>query len=438
MGSMSVDGLASGLNTSQLIAQLMQVEAIPQTQLKARVSSTNKVITALQGLNTRLASIVTAGEKLADPKTWSALKATSTDTSVAVTAGTGATAGSITFDVVRLAQAHSEVGPEITWPEGREPDTTVTTTLNLHVGGTSTAISVQSDDPRALAKAVNDADAGVRAAAIQVQPGVYRLQLTAAQTGAAGTFTFDVDGAASSMVRQGQDAELSLGGDLTVRSASNTFTDLLPGTTIILSKPASGVTVAVDPDPVTTTSAASALVGALNTVLQDIKSQTRPAAQGVAAASAGVLLGNSTIRNLNQALLSASSGAIGSDVVASTGLQITRDGTVTFDEAKFNELVAADPARAQQLVTGLAQQITTVAKDASRSGDGSITQLITSREGTVRDLNDRIESWDRRLELREAGLKRQFSALEVALSNMSSQSQWLAGQLAGLMSASSS
>ncbi len=52
MGPMSIDGLASGLNTTQLIAQLMQVEAIPQTQLKATVASTNKVITALQGLNT--------------------------------------------------------------------------------------------------------------------------------------------------------------------------------------------------------------------------------------------------------------------------------------------------------------------------------------------------------------------------------------------------
>jgi flagellar hook-associated protein 2 len=437
MGSMSIDGLASGLNTTQLVSQLMQVEAIPQTQLKAKVASTNKVITALQGLNTRLASLVTAGEKLANSKTWSALKATSSDASVAVSTAAGASAGTLTFDVLKVAQAHSEASGEIAWADDRQPDTSVTTTLNLNRGGTTTAISVQSDDPRALAAAVNDADAGVRATAIQVRPGVYRLQLSSTETGTATAFSFDIDGVASNTVRQGQDAELSLGGDFTVRSSTNTFTNVLSGTTFTVSKPVTGASIAVESDHGAITAAASALVGSLNTVLQEIQSQTRAPVQGTTT-TAGTLIGNSTVRQVTQSLLSAASGAIGDDLVASTGLQITRGGTVTFDEAKFNELVATDPARTQALVTALANQIAAVAKDASKPTDGSISQLITSRQGTVRDLDTQIESWDRRLELRESALKRQFSALEVALSNMQSQSTWLAGQLAGLMSNSKS
>ena len=62
MGSTTtVDGLVSGMNTSQVISQLMQLAAQPQTNLKNAVTKENAVISAYQSVNSRLAALQTAG-----------------------------------------------------------------------------------------------------------------------------------------------------------------------------------------------------------------------------------------------------------------------------------------------------------------------------------------------------------------------------------------
>lgn len=442
MGGMSVDGLVSGLNTTDLVAQLMRVEAIPQDQLKSRVASTNKIITALQGINTRAASLATAATTLADPKTWSAVKAISSDTSVVVSASASAGAGAVTFDVVSTAKAHSVAGPEIEWPPaGGVPAPTATTITVTRAAQDPQEIEATSADPRDLAAAINaSGESGVTAAAIQVREGVYRLQLTAIETGADSTFDFSIENVAGAnlLMQQASDATISLNGTLPVTSETNTFTDVLPGTTFTISKEGlADVTIEVQSDSAAVTTAVSGFVNNLNVLLTDMASQTKaPVASSKAAA--GPLVGNSTIRRLNQSLLGASSGVVAGTTVASTGIEITRDGTVTFDEAALKDLLAADPVKAQEMITALATQVGDVATNASKSDAGAIGQLITNREGMVKDFTTQIESWDRRLELRESSLRRQFSALEVALSNMTSQSSWLAGQLAGLSSSANS
>ncbi len=74
---------------------------------------------------------------------------------------------------------------------------------------------------------------------------------------------------------------------------------------------------------------------------------------------------------------------------------------------------------------------------ASDKVDGTITTAITGRTGSIGRLNDSIEAWDLRLELRRTALTRQFTALETALSQMNSQSNWLAGQINSLPTAGS-
>ncbi|MBC7761380.1 MAG: flagellar hook-associated protein, partial [Candidatus Saccharibacteria bacterium] len=53
----SLDGLSSGLDTTSLITQLMTAEAAPQNLLKTQVTTSNTMISALQGLNTRMATL---------------------------------------------------------------------------------------------------------------------------------------------------------------------------------------------------------------------------------------------------------------------------------------------------------------------------------------------------------------------------------------------
>ena len=69
---------------------------------------------------------------------------------------------------------------------------------------------------------------------------------------------------------------------------------------------------------------------------------------------------------------------------------------------------------------------------ATQAGTGRIQVAIDNRTSTAKTLDDQIANWDSRLALREAFLKRQFSALESALGAAKNQSSWLAGQIAQL------
>src|SRR5688572_7332533 len=75
--AMSVDGLVTGLSTTDMITQLMKAEAMPQTALKNKVTAQNKAVTAYQAVNTKLAALTTAATALGADAAWNPVKATS-------------------------------------------------------------------------------------------------------------------------------------------------------------------------------------------------------------------------------------------------------------------------------------------------------------------------------------------------------------------------
>src|SRR3954447_21996047 len=101
--SMSIDGLVSGMNTTDLVNQLMQAEALPQTMLKNKVTTQNKVVTAYQNINTKMAALATAAKALGGADAWGAMKATSSSDAAVVTARAGASSGSLSFKVESVA-----------------------------------------------------------------------------------------------------------------------------------------------------------------------------------------------------------------------------------------------------------------------------------------------------------------------------------------------
>ncbi len=73
-----------------------------------------------------------------------------------------------------------------------------------------------------------------------------------------------------------------------------------------------------------------------------------------------------------------------------------------------------------------------MAKAASDSTTGTLTQAITGRNSTISEMDESIAAWDLRLELRRTSLQQTYTALETAMSTMQSQGTWLAGQIAQL------
>lgn len=463
MATMGIDGLVSGLETTSIINRLMQVEAMPQTMLKSRQTATTSLVAALQALNTKVASLAQTATKATTADAWSALKASSSASSVTATTttATGATqAGSLTFAVDRLATRQVS----LTAPSATVADLVVNGAVTVRAAdGTLTEVAV---DPAAsfsdVARALNGAGAGVSATVVTVG-GVERLQLSSTGTGEAAAFTLvpgtaaDAQAGAPALglgtVTAAQDAQVTLwpgsgivdanGDPVTVTSATNTFADVLPGVSFTVSAvEAAPVTLTVERDDKALSTLASNLVSAIGVVLSEIASRTAPTTttrdDGTTTVAGGLLSGDSAVRGLQQGLQSAASFPVDGVSPAEVGIVLGRDGTFTFDADAFASALAADPARVQKIVSGLAQRVADVATGASDATTGSLTLRVSGQQTFLKDLGAQIDSWDTRLALRRESLQRTYAALEVALSSMQSQSSWLANQLASLTSSSSS
>src|SRR2546423_7939569 len=146
----SIDGLISGMNTSQVISQLMQVEAQQQTGLKQKVKDQKTVIKSLQSVNSKVSALKTAADKLILPMTWQAAKAASTSDAVKATAKTGAPTGSWTFNVKALATAQTSTavvassGSIMTDPAAG---------VQITIGGVANQIDVTTDTAQGVVDA---------------------------------------------------------------------------------------------------------------------------------------------------------------------------------------------------------------------------------------------------------------------------------------------
>lgn len=453
--ALAIDGLASGLDTTNLIASLMKIEAIPQSQLKARLATTQGFVSALQSLNTKLASLADTAGALAKPGALKHFSAMTGSAAATATAGANAAEGSIDVTVDALARKQVLVTAQMeVWPAA-PPVLTIVDANGIHTE--VTAASTALDD---VASAVNAAGAGVTA--MKVASGtdaatgatLYRLQFSAVDSGVAGAVSIyrgssaDVTaGTATNILADGavetqaaRDAAITLWAGTTiarsVTSSTNTFTDVLPDVDLTVSATtATPLTLTVARDGAATADSAKSLVTALQSALSYIATNSAVTTGTTGSASSvrgGLFTGDSTVRNLQQRLQSAAMAPVDGRSPAEIGITITRDGRIEFDATVFADALAADPTRVENAVAAIAQRVAAVATEASDKFTGTVSRKITGQESLASSMTSQIVEWDRRLESRRFALERTYAALEVQLSTIQSQSAWLTSQLGAL------
>ncbi len=111
MGQIRSDiGLISGINTADIINQLIALEDRPITRVRAQNSNLQEQQQAFAGLSAQLLSLKLTAGRLTTPATFTATTSTSSDESVAtVSSGAGATPGDFRFSVRRLVSAQQTV-----------------------------------------------------------------------------------------------------------------------------------------------------------------------------------------------------------------------------------------------------------------------------------------------------------------------------------------
>lgn len=461
-----MDGLSSGLNTTSMISQMMQVEAAPQTKLKTKVETAQSVISSYQSVNAKLKATKSAADSMGSLSSWRALKATSSSTSVTATAtgGLAGLTGSVKFDVTSVARSQTTVlkVPDTT-AEGAFPST-----ITIQPGSWSTdgngvdqftavgdPVQVTIPEPRkaeSLTAAVNSAaDAngvslGIRAYPVTTTGNEGVVQFAGMKSGAANGFQIiglenSGTGGTGPETTSAKDAVLTMNpgtsAEYKVNSTSNTFSALMPGVTIAVSKEETGVTIDATSDSKAISDKMQALVDAANAALTEIKTQT---AYDPDTRAGSPLTGDFTVRQMNQELLSMISGGLSYDKTTTTtetvnfgslsqlGVSLSRDGQLSFDANVFAKAYADDPSKVQEAGMAFGSQVRSLSDKQSKT----VTNVITGRKNEIDSLNEQIDNWDVRLSVRKQALQRQYAALESSLGNLKNQGNWLSGQLAGL------
>ncbi|QSO50358.1 flagellar filament capping protein FliD [Alicyclobacillus curvatus] len=247
-----------------------------QGKLQSQVSS-------LQTLQSDLTTLQTAIQSLGSQSTWNSVTASSSNTNAAtISASSGAPQTSVSFTVNQLAQGQISTLSGLTATNATNPASTSNGTLTITGGLGNANVSISSGDSlNTIASNINNdaSTTGVQASVIPVNVSgstQYELMLSSTQIGATkGAFTINSSqGFALTSVQPAQDANLTLGtgsSGVMITSATNTFTNALPNTSITAVSTGTG-TISIQSDPQAVTKAMKALMDAYNSVESQVYS----------------------------------------------------------------------------------------------------------------------------------------------------------------------
>jgi flagellar hook-associated protein 2 len=288
---------------------------------------------------------------------------------------------------------------------------------------TSLAARIGSETTLATATLLNDGT--------QLAP--YRLSIASQTSGKAGELIIDDgdSGLGVSTLVAASDARLLFGGNsaggMLLTSSTNTFAGAIDGLTITAS--------AVDDRPVTVTinRDLDGLVAAVRGLVTDFNSAIdavrEAGAYDAENETPGVLQGEGSLYTLQSRL----QGLVNNTVFASgpftrllqVGVTTESQGHLAFDEEEFRAAYATNPEALERFFTdedfGIAVQIKTQIEQMT-GADGLIPRATETMTTQTDLLQARVTGLNEQLDRKRARLLRQFQAMEVALSQLQSQS----------------
>jgi flagellar hook-associated protein 2 len=459
-GTISSSGIGSGLNVSQIVTALMDVEKGPLNSINKSISTDNAQISAYGTVSSQISSFQSSIAGLITPSTIKATTASSSSTSVLSVSNDGtALAGEYKITVERVAS-----------PQVIKISNSAFTSLYDEFGSAGN-ISITSNDVTTditptsytvagLAEAINDANiSGISATIINLGTSSdpdYQIRIVN---------TSDTDTTAaidlSEIVKEveGEDvavftltdidtATVAVSGKFTIdgelvefERSSNTITDLIPGLTInLVGTGDSTITVAQDSSALSSKIAAFVTAyNALDQSLKDISSYDTTTKKGAA------LYGDSTISSLRRDIRSIITSTLSVDSSSSynrlsdVGVSFESDGTLSLDSTTLNTAINANFNKVANLFSGtgdstdsstlhgFAYQLDTLLTTATDI-DGLITNRESSLQTDITRLQARAVQEQSRLDNLQQIYQRQYTALDRTIASLNSMASYLTSQ----------
>jgi flagellar hook-associated protein 2 len=457
MAGITINGLATGLNTDSIVSQLMALERTPETILNAnktkvqnQLAEYNKLTPLLDSLRTLMAGMNTAA-------TFISRTASVADTSVAsVTASSTALTGNHTLKVISLARSQTLVSDSSTntgYASSTDKNFGTGTIAIANTADPLNPVTINIDSTnnslQGIAAAINASGAKVTASLINDGGNTpYRLAISGKDTNtyaitsalSGGTYdnpTFNEKLAASQ-------ASFQLDGIAMTRT-SNTVSEAIPGVTLTLLKQnaPSETTIAIGNDTAGITTKINSFVSNYNSVMSLINQDTT---YDATTKTAGILFNESTVKTvksmLQSVLTNQVSGLTGNYTSLSRiGINSNRqNGTLSVDTTALNNALNVDLNGVVSLFTqngdtaGLALNQYGIAEQFNRQIDtlthfysgysgvgannnGIISTRIRGLNDTITNITKQVDDFESRMASMEANLKARFAAMEQLVSN---------------------
>jgi len=421
-------GLGSGINDASIISQLVAVQQAPLTAMQTQVTNTQSASQTISTFSTDLNSLQSAANALSDPTQYASFTATSGSSSVVASASSTATPGNYSVQVNTLAQAQLTYGnPQSSSTAGLG----MAGTLGITIGSNSYNVTVGVGDSLAtIASNINSSGAGVSASVVYDGTN-YRLQVQGNATGAANAVTFNESGFSlglstpSNTYQAAQDATLTVN-NIPVTSPSNQISGAIPGVTLALTATTtSPTTVTVASNPSAIAQKVSAFVTAYNAMVSAGHADT---GYGTTAASNTLLTGDrgveSSLSQLSNLIVSNVPGADSTfQNLASVGLTLNNDGTLSLNSTTLSSALASDPSGVEKLFvtdpgtgsTGVMGTISTTIDSLANNPNSILKNEIKSFTNTIQSLTQQESAVQARITAYQTSVQAEFSAMETTV-----------------------
>jgi flagellar hook-associated protein 2 len=444
MGSPITFSGFNNIDFSVILNAIMTQESQPLTALQTRQKTLQTTDSNYTELASKLGTLQSAASALSNASSVVHYAATSSDSSAISVSGSGsAVPGQYEVIVNELART------QVTASSSTSPDTNTTIVANggsLTIGGVVVAVT----GPVTLAElaAQVNANSAVPASAsiVETSPGAYRLVLTSKETGEDGAFlvqnalgsssvTFtdtDGDGTTGNSIEdhaaQATNASVLIN-SVAVTSNSNTLDSGIPGVTVQLQEkdPARTLLVTVDRDNDDLAERIGTFITAYNDVVAFANEQAAATGKG----TAGALGRDALLRALRSQLRETLSGAHGSGTftkLAEVGIGFTRTGELSLDRGLLDEALTNSPSNVVSLFadssTGAFGAVDTIIDEYINSG-GFVPDARSRISDELSRLTQRMDDMTARLAVRRQMLQQQFTAADLAMTRLNSQSSAL-------------
>lgn len=462
-------GAGSGIDTASLVSSLVSATKEPRQQaITSRQTLNTARISALASASSSLDTFADAMTSLLSGTSYSGTPASNDPSIAAVSALPGGTPSGLPaqLEVRNLATSRtlvSAVNANSDAASGAAA-TVGTGTLMLQVGsGAAVPITITSanNSYAGLAAAINASGTGVTASVITDSQGT-RLMMKG-PTGAANEISLTVSSstpdASGASLDQFAWTKTSLPAGSTMASAadpgdavilldgveqhyaSNTIDSAIPYLRIDLNKAAPGTSVTLATTEPTTSmrDLMVEFVDAYNTLMKALNTAT---STGTDSSNAGVLNGDSSIRDMKRQLSQMVSTALSSTGTYRTlndlGVSTNRDGTLSLDTKALDQAIAADPKAITQLLNPSVKTATNVGiaglmdsvRDNIKKDGGPLATTQDKYEKLAKELTDQLDKLDTQMTNYQDQLTKVYSAMETRLSAMKATQSYLQQQVA--------